>query len=609
MSAISNFLTFLRSAIYAIDVRDGIADAIEQCYNDVNNPTLKTEALEAALQTKIDEGEMAALTIGDHTITAAKLAQGVIDNTLATSGAAADAAETGRQIGLLRADLVNQVGVFEKIEGYYINLTTDPVDLANPLPSVSGLAYSIIECSAGDVFVINAEGGDTARAWGFLDSGNHALSTAEANVTVRNLKITAPENAVKLVINDKSSGISYKIGSNLVSKMCESVGDLADLETESKDNLVSAINDVAHRELSNAVKNAILDCFANVAWINDRGPDYYKALENALYEDLPIIKIVRDRATSGEIMIANDKRAVSELIPFANEVPITIRLRLNTDAFAYLCRFEATDGTLIQNLKAADDSASYFYNKNNGAGLFGWTPTDNDEYTFRKSDGSGLSTMASADSGKTMANRFRLLLGDASLSEDLSSDAALPQARISGLLEVQGHVYRVQEEDYPVIQITEGRGTSGESIVDNAKRALSDPIPYNNNAPIDIQVSLDGENYNYLIKFVDTDNNLIIDSNLRTAGGTRGALFRSYNNSPFLGFSNPRDTLVFADYTDNAHVPSTIGQSATGQTPNGYFRITLSNAESMDAELPDNPVSGIIDVQGVKYKLVTQSSN
>ena len=78
MSAISNFLSFLRSAIYAIDVRDGIADAIEQCYNDVNNPTLKTEALEAALQTKIDEGEMAALTIGDGTITGAKLANGTI---------------------------------------------------------------------------------------------------------------------------------------------------------------------------------------------------------------------------------------------------------------------------------------------------------------------------------------------------------------------------------------------------------------------------------------------------------------------------------------------------------------------------------------------------
>ena len=108
MSAISTILTRLRAAIWAIDVRDDIANAIEQCYSDVSNPTLQTEALEAALQTKIDEGEMAALTIGDHTITAAKLAQGVIDNTLTTSGAAADAKKTGDEIAAVKANLDTQ---------------------------------------------------------------------------------------------------------------------------------------------------------------------------------------------------------------------------------------------------------------------------------------------------------------------------------------------------------------------------------------------------------------------------------------------------------------------------------------------------------------------
>ena len=78
MSTISTILARLRAAIWAIDVRDDIANAIEQCYSDVSNPTLKTEALEAALQTKIDEGEMAALTIGDGTITGAKLVNGTI---------------------------------------------------------------------------------------------------------------------------------------------------------------------------------------------------------------------------------------------------------------------------------------------------------------------------------------------------------------------------------------------------------------------------------------------------------------------------------------------------------------------------------------------------
>jgi len=124
MSAISTILTRLRAAIWAIDVRDDIANAIEQCYSDVSNPTLQTEALEAALQEKIDQGEMAALTIGDHTITAEKLANGVIpaaDATLTETGKPADAAETGRQIGLIKADL----GSFKETGGadkYFSNV-------------------------------------------------------------------------------------------------------------------------------------------------------------------------------------------------------------------------------------------------------------------------------------------------------------------------------------------------------------------------------------------------------------------------------------------------------------------------------------------------------
>ena len=55
------------------DVRDSIHDAIASCYNDVTSPELNTAALETALQAKIDQGEMAALTIADGTITKAKL--------------------------------------------------------------------------------------------------------------------------------------------------------------------------------------------------------------------------------------------------------------------------------------------------------------------------------------------------------------------------------------------------------------------------------------------------------------------------------------------------------------------------------------------------------
>lgn len=78
MSNISTYLQHIASKVYAKDVRTAIVNAISQCYNDVNAPALQTEAIEAAVQAKIDAGEMAALTIEDGSITGAKIADGAI---------------------------------------------------------------------------------------------------------------------------------------------------------------------------------------------------------------------------------------------------------------------------------------------------------------------------------------------------------------------------------------------------------------------------------------------------------------------------------------------------------------------------------------------------
>lgn len=489
MSSIETYLQYIASKVWARDVRTAIVNAIRQCYDDVHNPTLNTEALQAAIQAKIDAGQMAALTIGDRTITAAKLALGVIptpDTTLSQSGIPADAAVTGTEISNIKADL----------------------------------------------------------------------------------------------------------------------GDLSELETEANTDLVSAVNEVAQRGLSDALKTALLNCFANVAWINDKGSDYYEELENALYNDLPVVRFVRNRGTSGELIIHTDKRATSELIPFANEVPITIRLRLNTDAFAYFCKFEATDGSILTAVNSADGSAGFFYDKNNNGGIFGWSTVD-DEYTFKKRGSLELSTMISGVQGKDLSNNFRLILGDVSLLDDASSEALLPEDPISGLLEVQGRVYKVQEENFPVIEVVKGRGTSGENIIDSAKRALSEPIPYENAVPISIRISLDGSDYMYMIKFTDSNGNIIIGANVRTQNNVQGRIYTS-ENSAFAGFSTPRDELTFKE--NGTLTPSILGESSTGQTPGGYFRVAFANAAGIDESLPDTPVTGIIDVQGVKYKLVTRSS-
>lgn len=87
MSAISTYLQQIINAIWARDVRKAIHDAISQCYDDVNAPALQTEAMQAAVQAKIDAGEMAALTIADGSLTGAKLADGTIPTAKIADGA------------------------------------------------------------------------------------------------------------------------------------------------------------------------------------------------------------------------------------------------------------------------------------------------------------------------------------------------------------------------------------------------------------------------------------------------------------------------------------------------------------------------------------------
>ena len=137
----------------------------------------------------------------------------------------------------------------------YINLTTDPVSMT-PI-SDPAWRYTVIDCVGGDKYVINAVGGYVPRAWGFLDSGNHVLSVAGASATVDGLELTAPTNAGKLVIHDKSGGTSYKVGNNIVSKV-ETMGWTDD------------------------AKQALLDCLRHVGWVDEKKKECFNTLSDAL---------------------------------------------------------------------------------------------------------------------------------------------------------------------------------------------------------------------------------------------------------------------------------------------------------------------------------------
>ena len=72
-SNIQELLNAILNTKLGKDMRQAIHDGIEQCYEDVTSPELNIDAFETAVQNKIDSGALAAMTIPDGSITAAKL--------------------------------------------------------------------------------------------------------------------------------------------------------------------------------------------------------------------------------------------------------------------------------------------------------------------------------------------------------------------------------------------------------------------------------------------------------------------------------------------------------------------------------------------------------
>lgn len=62
-SAISGFINTIRTAIYGEQVRGAIASALEQCYSDVNAPSLQSEGFYAALTQAYNGGILDIQTV------------------------------------------------------------------------------------------------------------------------------------------------------------------------------------------------------------------------------------------------------------------------------------------------------------------------------------------------------------------------------------------------------------------------------------------------------------------------------------------------------------------------------------------------------------------
>lgn len=202
-----------------------------------------------------------------------------VDNTLTTSGDAADAKKTGDEIDALKEDFTALAST--KIEiamqsgliytGYTIGNTVNTTVNASP-----NFRCALVNCTSGENFEIKVTGGSSPGGYGFIDSDNKLLECSGYGAV--DTTITAPTGAVKLIVNDNSgTGTAYRLTPDGRVDVLES--DVAELTT--KQALVdSTITYVSNNEQCNR--------FFKELYLDGADPNvtykwYYTARRNATY--------------------------------------------------------------------------------------------------------------------------------------------------------------------------------------------------------------------------------------------------------------------------------------------------------------------------------------
>lgn len=125
------------------------------------------------------------------------------------------AAKIGPDVSDLKS-VLNKVSGLTQINfvgtNQYIKTNGVVGSVVNLTPQGStGFKYAIIDCAAGDKFLINATGGQSPRVWCFIDSSNKITRNDPTNNhTVTDLVLTAQTGETKLILNDKTGSLSYK---------------------------------------------------------------------------------------------------------------------------------------------------------------------------------------------------------------------------------------------------------------------------------------------------------------------------------------------------------------------------------------------------------------
>ena len=117
-------------------------------------------------------------------------------------------ADTDTDLSELNGYVSGKFPIVFSYSGYtYINTADSPVDVSAVLEGTTLWRRAIIDCSEGDIFKLQIDGGDKARAYTFISSDGVVLLSAESSEVKShiNATVTAPANSAKLIIQDKNT--------------------------------------------------------------------------------------------------------------------------------------------------------------------------------------------------------------------------------------------------------------------------------------------------------------------------------------------------------------------------------------------------------------------
>ena len=299
-------------------------------------------------------------------------------NAAAVNAALNKGVEANKAVSELKEDLSKLNGnitgnipiVFSKSD-HYINTADSPVDLSALVQGTTTWHRAIIDCSEGDRFKIQVDGGDEARAWAFISSDGTILSNAESSKVTSyiNTTITAPANTAALIIQDQN-----KSGTNKSYLLND-------------DNLESRIADTESLLI-------VKDLSSNISWTPNKAVifGYTEANRNGDTSNSSVFKITKyiSLKNISEFTItipvyttASDKRAMFGLA-FYNDNDVCVggyQMKFGEKSAEEVTIQVPEGATKFRTTYYKDDYTGYVYNKD-----FVYTPKykDSDTELFSK---------------------------------------------------------------------------------------------------------------------------------------------------------------------------------------------------------------------------------